>query len=200
MIEESPEAIKRDLGIPFEKVVLFAGRMGVDGGRKRVDDLIEMFRDIEGRDAGLVIVGSGMRPEWEKRMNPETTIYLGEVHDPDNRQIARIFTMADVFAVPGHVGLGLNQALFFGLPVVTSGACGHAELLGDAACVVEAARDAAGFAAALDALADPEARARRGGLGSERVAGLGWPHIAARMRDVYLEIASEKRARARGET
>jgi glycosyltransferase involved in cell wall biosynthesis len=27
--------------------------------------------------------------------------------------------MADICAIPGHVGLGLNQALFWGLPVVT---------------------------------------------------------------------------------
>ena len=27
--------------------------------------------------------------------------------------------MADVCAIPGHVGLGLNQAFLFGLPVVT---------------------------------------------------------------------------------
>ena len=27
--------------------------------------------------------------------------------------------MADVFSVPGHVGLGLNQAFYWGLPVVT---------------------------------------------------------------------------------
>src|SRR5690606_22705315 len=44
---------------------------------------------------------------------------MGEVQDPENRQIARIFTMADVCAIPGHVGLGLNQALYYGLPVVT---------------------------------------------------------------------------------
>ncbi len=66
-----------------------------------------------------MIVGSGMKPEWQARINPDTTRYLGEVHDPENRQIARIFSMADVCAIPGHVGLGLNQALFYGLPVVT---------------------------------------------------------------------------------
>jgi glycosyltransferase involved in cell wall biosynthesis len=118
-IAESKEEIKRSLNIPFKKVVLFVGRMDVDGGRKRVDHLIEIWRDLGGRDVGLVIVGSGMKPEWQARINPETTIYLGEVHDPQNRQIARIFTMADVCAIPGHVGLGLNQALFYGLPVVT---------------------------------------------------------------------------------
>ena len=118
-VNESREDIKRQLGIPFKKVVLFAGRMDVDSGRKRVDHLIEAFRDVKGRDAGLVIVGSGMKDEWRARMNPQTTIYLGEIHDPQNVQTSRVFKMADVCAIPGHVGLGLNQAFYFGLPVVT---------------------------------------------------------------------------------
>ncbi len=118
-ITESKAEIKRRLGIPFEKVVLFVGRMNVDGGRKRVDHLIEMFRGIDDPGVGLVIVGAGMKPEWQARINPRNTMYLGEVHDPENREIASIFTMADVCAIPGHVGLGLNQALMYGLPTVT---------------------------------------------------------------------------------
>jgi glycosyltransferase involved in cell wall biosynthesis len=118
-IAESKNEIKRDLGIPFGKVVLFSGRMDVDGGRKRVDRLIEVFQDVGGRDAGAVIVGDGMREAWRARMNPRTTRYLGEIHDPENRGISRIFRMADVFCIPGHIGLGINQAFFWGLPVVT---------------------------------------------------------------------------------
>lgn len=119
-LSRTKDEIKQSLGIPFKKVVLFVGRMNVDGGRKRVDHLIEIFRDVQGRNnVGLVIVGAGMRPEWQARINPKTTLYLGEVHDPENRRIAEIFRMADVCAIPGHVGLGLNQALFYGLPVVT---------------------------------------------------------------------------------
>jgi glycosyltransferase involved in cell wall biosynthesis len=118
-ISEGRDEIKKSLGIPFNKVVLFVGRMDVDGGRKRVDHLIEIFRDTGGRNAGLVIVGPGMKASWRARMDPSTTIYLGEIHDPENKQIARIFKMADIAAIPGHVGLGLNQALFYGLPVVT---------------------------------------------------------------------------------
>jgi glycosyltransferase involved in cell wall biosynthesis len=118
-IIETREEIKKNFNIPFKKVVLFIGRMDVDGGRKRVDYLIEMFRDLKNQDFGLVIVGSGMNPKWEARINPATTKYLGEVHDPENRRIAQIFKMADVCAIPGHVGLGLNQAFFYGLPVVT---------------------------------------------------------------------------------
>src|ERR1700739_4725384 len=118
-VRESKEEIKRDLGIPFEKVVLFVGRIGEEQNRKKVDHLIEVFRELERTDVGLVIVGSGLGDEHRARMNPTNTYYLGEVHDGENRQISRIFKMADVGSIPGHVGLGLNQAFFWGLPMVT---------------------------------------------------------------------------------
>jgi glycosyltransferase involved in cell wall biosynthesis len=118
-IRESKDEIKRDLDIPYDKVVLFAGRMNVDNGRKRVDRLIEVFRDVGGRNAGAVIVGTGMQEQWRHRMNPGTTRYLGEIHDPENRQISRIFKMADLFCIPGHIGLGISQAFYWGLPAVT---------------------------------------------------------------------------------
>ena len=118
-VPESKEKIKRDLGIPFDKVVLFAGRIGEEQNRKKVDHLIDLFRELDRPDAGLVIVGSGLGEELRARMNPANTRYLGDIHDPENRRISRIFKMADVCSIPGHVGLGLNQAFFWGLPVVT---------------------------------------------------------------------------------
>jgi glycosyltransferase involved in cell wall biosynthesis len=118
-IPESKAEIKRDLGIPFQKVVLFAGRIGEERNRKKVDHLIDIFRELDRTDVGLVIVGSGLSDELRARMNPANTRYFGEVHDPENRQISRIFKMADVCSIPGHVGLGLNQAFFWGLPMVT---------------------------------------------------------------------------------
>jgi glycosyltransferase involved in cell wall biosynthesis len=118
-VRETKEEIKRDLDIPFRKIVLFTGRMGIGGERKKVDHLIEIFRGLDRSDVGLVIVGSGLSEELRSRLNPANTRYLGEVHDARNVQISRIFKMADIFSIPGHVGLGLNQALFWGLPVVT---------------------------------------------------------------------------------
>lgn len=117
--QETKDEIKLDLGIPFEKVVLFVGRIGEERNRKKVDHLIDIFRNLDRWDVGLVIVGSGLSDDLRARMNPSNTVYLGEVHDPENRQISRIFKMADVCSIPGHVGLGLNQALYWGLPVVT---------------------------------------------------------------------------------
>ena len=98
---------------------MFAGRIGEEQNRKKVDHLIDIFRELDRKDVGLVIVGSGLTEELRARLNPANTIYLGEVHDPENRQISRIFKMADVCSIPGHVGLGLNQAFFWGLPMVT---------------------------------------------------------------------------------
>jgi glycosyltransferase involved in cell wall biosynthesis len=118
-IRESKEEIKHDLNLPFPKVVLFVGRIGEERNRKKVDHLIDMFRALDRTDIGLVVVGSGLGQELRSQMNPANTRYLGEVHDHDNRQISRIFKMADVCSIPGHVGLGINQAFFWGLPMVT---------------------------------------------------------------------------------
>jgi glycosyltransferase involved in cell wall biosynthesis len=118
-ITESRAEIKKEFGIPFEKVVLSVGRMGVDGGRKKLDHLVAMFNGEMPAGVGLVIVGSGVSPELLKKMNKSNTVYLGQVHDPENIKISKIFKMSDVFSIPGHVGLGLNQALYWGLPVVT---------------------------------------------------------------------------------
>jgi glycosyltransferase involved in cell wall biosynthesis len=118
-ITESKESIKRDLNLPWQRIVLFTGRIGESGNRKKVDHLIEIFRDLDRTDVGLVIVGSGLPAALQARMNPANTRYLGEIQDPENRQISRIFKMADVCAIPGHVGLGLNHAFYWGLPLVT---------------------------------------------------------------------------------
>jgi glycosyltransferase involved in cell wall biosynthesis len=118
-ITESKAEIKRQYGIPFAKTVIFMGRMDVGRGRKRIDHLIEAFRDLDRDDIGLVMVGSGLSAELKARMNSRNTMYLGEVHDPDDIEISKLCKMADVCAIPGHVGLSLNQAFYWGLPVIT---------------------------------------------------------------------------------
>jgi len=118
-VRESKEEIKSEFGIPFEKVVIFIGRMEEGRGRKRVDHLIDIFRRLDRNDIGLILVGSGLSDSLKSQLNPRNTRYLGEVQDSRNLGISKLCTMADVCAIPGHVGLGLNQAFHFGLPVVT---------------------------------------------------------------------------------
>ena len=118
-VPESKAEIKRELGIPFAKVALFAGTMGVEGDRKKVDHLIQVFRELDRSDLGLVLVGGGLSPDRKAQLNPRNTMYLGTVHDSGNIQISKLFKAADVFVMPGHVGLGLNQAFYWGLPLIT---------------------------------------------------------------------------------
>ena len=118
-VPETKEQIKAQFDIPFPKVVLFAGTMGVDGERKKVEHLIEVFRTLEREDIGLVLVGAGLSDELRARINPRNSIYLGQVHDPANLKISQLFKAADLFVIPGHVGLGLNQAFYWELPVIT---------------------------------------------------------------------------------
>jgi glycosyltransferase involved in cell wall biosynthesis len=118
-VRDTREQIKADFQIPFQKFVLFAGTMGVNGERKKAAHLVEAFRGLDRTDVGAVIVGSGMPENLQARMNPSNTMYLGALHDPQDLQISRLFKAADLFVVPGHVGLGINQAFYWGLPVVT---------------------------------------------------------------------------------
>lgn len=116
---EDKDEIKKEFGIPFQKVVISIGRMGAGHGRKRVDHLIEIFKGVDGKEVGLVLVGSGLQKELLAEINQQNTLYLGEVHDPKDQKISKLCKMADVCAIPGQVGLGLNQAFYWGLPVVT---------------------------------------------------------------------------------
>ena len=118
-IEATKEEIKKEFCIPYKKVVLFTGRMEIGGGRKKVDHLITIFNELDNPDIGLVIVGSGFSNSTERMIKKANIKYLGEIHDPDNIQISKIFKMADLFSIPGHIGLGINQAMYWGLPVVT---------------------------------------------------------------------------------
>lgn len=115
-VEASKAEIKQRFGIPYEKVVLFVGRMRPV---KKVEHLIEAFRSIRDPGVGCVIVGASLGYEIPTLINRSNTMYLGEIFDPRNELVSSLFKASDVFCIPGDVGLGLNEAFHWGLPVVT---------------------------------------------------------------------------------
>ncbi|NJK86683.1 MAG: glycosyltransferase family 4 protein [Bacteroidales bacterium] len=113
-ISETKEEIKKSYNIPFEKIVLFVGRIQP---RKRLDDLLEVF-STNTENVGLVIVGPGLTPKQKKVIEHSDSIhYLGAIYD--NYEINRIHKMSDIFCIPGANGLGLNLAMYWGLPCIT---------------------------------------------------------------------------------
>lgn len=113
-IKESKEQIKKELDIQFEKVVLFVGRIQE---YKKLHHLIEIFNEKNTKGIGLVIVGQCLYKGTLEKMNKDNTVYLGEIYDPV--KINKIYKMADIFVMPGAIGLSLNHAFYWGLPVVT---------------------------------------------------------------------------------
>jgi glycosyltransferase involved in cell wall biosynthesis len=112
----SREEIKKEFGISFSKVVLFVGRMR---DVKKVEHLIEAFNQIDEPGVGCVIVGDAMRYDIPSMIKGTNVLFLGEIFDPKNEKMSRLFSASDLFCIPGDVGLGLNEAFHWGLPVIT---------------------------------------------------------------------------------
>lgn len=107
----SPEEVKAAYGIKEKRVVLYISRILPYKG---LDILLKLFKDTP--DIGLVIVGGGISEEQRKIVNAHSNYYyLGEKYGND---VDEIYQMGDVFSTPGHIGLALNQAMYWGKPVV----------------------------------------------------------------------------------
>jgi len=115
-VSQSKDELKREFGIPYKKVVLFVGRMRPV---KKVEHLVDIFNGLNDQDVGCVIVGDPMGYSIASMVKGSNIMFLGEVHDPENLKISKLFRLSDMFCIPGDVGLGLNQAFYWGLPVVT---------------------------------------------------------------------------------
>lgn len=107
----SKEAVKKKYSIKEEKVILFISRLMP---YKRLDLLLGLFSDESG--VAVVVVGPGIE---EKQMTLINEVphyyYLGAKY---GREVDEIYNMGDVFSTPGHIGLALVQAFFWGKPVV----------------------------------------------------------------------------------
>lgn len=114
-ISSSKEEIKKELGLPYKKIVLFVGRIQK---RKKLDVLIRIFAERKEKDVGLVIAGPDMPVEYSDSIAVQDNIcYLGAIYD--KQKANKLFKCADLFCIPGTNGLGINQAMYWGLPVFT---------------------------------------------------------------------------------
>lgn len=106
-----PDEVKTLYGIKEKHVVMYISRILPYKG---LDILLRLFDDT--KDIALVIVGGGINDEQKIIIdNHSNYYYLGEKYGND---VDEIYQMGDVFSTPGHIGLALNQALYWGKPVV----------------------------------------------------------------------------------
>ena len=120
LMAEGRTNVRHRLGLPAEAPVLvFIGRLIKTKG---TDRLLDVFKALRTRHAAhLLIIGAG--PEqgaMEERIARETiegAHFLGAM--PDWADSAPYLFAADVMLMPGYLGLAVNHAFAFGVPVVS---------------------------------------------------------------------------------
>lgn len=107
----NPTQVKELYGIKEDKVVMYISRILP---YKELDVLLCILKSEP--KIGLVIVGGGISPQQLNIVNTTSNFYyLGEKY---GKEVDEIYSMGDVFSTPGHIGLALNQAFYWGKPVV----------------------------------------------------------------------------------
>ncbi|MFC7131177.1 glycosyltransferase family 4 protein [Haloferax chudinovii] len=128
---------KRDVLNKSKRIFLYIGQIDP---RKGIETLIDSYMNISNGETSLIIAGSGVKSELvEKISEQESDIhYLGYVNETEK---ARLYEHSDIFVLPTRHdpwGLVINEALHFGLPVITTQAAGASELVKENGIVIDA--------------------------------------------------------------
>jgi glycosyltransferase involved in cell wall biosynthesis len=120
-----------------KKVILSLGYLRKVKG---VDYLIRAFKSLKTDDTVLIIAGTG--PEEEKlkllAKDDKNIYFVGHV---GREEKSKYYSIADIFVLPTRHdpwGLVVNEAMYFGLPVITTDAAGASELINGNGFVVKA--------------------------------------------------------------
>lgn len=108
----------------IRKKLLYIGRLSIE---KNIINLIKAVNELPG--ITLSIVGDGPQKDELKNIANENIHFFGHV---DNKRINKLFFVHDIFILPSFSetwGLVVDEALYFGLPVLISKYVGCAEEL-----------------------------------------------------------------------
>jgi glycosyltransferase involved in cell wall biosynthesis len=189
---ETREETRRRLEIPQQAFVVL--HVGSVGPRKNLPAVIAAVHGLRasGTDAWLLQVGGVLTGDHKEDLAARGIAgrvrTVGEAAEADLRAAYRA---ADVLLFPSHYegfGFPVLEAMASGLPVVTSGAGGLAEVAGDAAIVV-GGREVEPYVVALRRLAtNPAWRAQLVARGSDRARRFRWVETARKTAEVYREL------------
>lgn len=101
-------------GITTRLNIIFVGRIQP---RKRLEDLVSAFVMLNEAECGLIVVGPDDEGILESVAQGIPRVYaLGSLYGNDVLDLLR---SADVYCIPGAIGLSIVDAMYCGLPVVT---------------------------------------------------------------------------------
>jgi glycosyltransferase involved in cell wall biosynthesis len=184
----APSASKAGLGLGSQRVTLFVGYFTP---RKGAKFLLSAFQRVAGPDDVLALVGSGpQEPELRALAGSDSRILFPGYFDGADK--SSWYAAADVFVLPtlhDPWGVVANEAMHFGLPVVTTDAAGCTPDLvrpGVNGLVVPAGNDAALGHALGHLLNDADLRHKMGARSRAIISG----YTTAAAAERWLEVIS----------
>lgn len=139
--------------------------------RKGIDCLIQAFKEVNFDGAILVIAGLG-EEKTNLRMlagNTKNIFFVGHV---DGIEKYKWYSIADIFVLPTFHdpwGLVVNEAMYFGLPIITTEVAGCSEMVKDNGFVIPPGDEEALKRALMRLLEDANLRATMGRRSREYV-------------------------------
>lgn len=108
--------------IQHRRIVLFVGAVL---GEKRIEVVLEALTHLSRNDLVFVLVGDGEHlAAIRTACNGRSDVVIpGAVFD----RVGHYFDAADLFVLPGTGGLGINEAMAHGLPIISGYADGSAD-------------------------------------------------------------------------
>lgn len=106
------DSVLAEYGIHTNKNIICVGRMQK---RKRIEHLVEALTYMKRSDVGLILVGTD--PDGVLNKIEGNNIYkLGPIYEDKKFDL---LSSADVYCIPGALGLSIVDAFYCGLPIVT---------------------------------------------------------------------------------
>ncbi len=183
-----PAQSKAELGLEGKQVVLYVGYFNP---RKGLPGLVEAFQQQANAEDQLVLAGDGP----DKEMLQQMAAGDGRIHFPgyvEGAQKSSWYAAADLFVLPtlhDPWGLVVNEAMAFGLPIITTQAAGCAELVDGNGRVIPANNVQALADALQELLSNPASRATMGQRSRELIA----PYTVDAARDAFLKVINHCR-------
>ena len=108
----------------YHKKILYVGRLSAI---KNLERLVQVFNRLE--DCSLTIIGVGEQKEYLQKISNKNIIFKSDI---ENKKLKEEFLSHDVFILPSLVepwGLVVEEAFYFGLPVIISQNCGARDIV-----------------------------------------------------------------------
>lgn len=128
---EAKEMYKRKVGADGKRMILTVGRSVPFKG---FDILLKAFAGLMGErgECCLYLVGADYVPEYKRIMDAENLTNVKFVSNVGFEKLKEYYYAADIFVLPTRGdtwGLVINEAMAYGLPVITTDRCGAGDAL-----------------------------------------------------------------------